>query len=455
MKKITLGEIAKACSGRLSPDDSIAKLTIDNITTDSRKAEKGFLFIPLKGENFDGHDFIDKAYKSGAVCCLSERDTGTEDSPCIFVESCYQAIKDIAQYYRRLFNIPVIGITGSVGKTSTKEMIASVLSQKFKVLKTQGNFNNELGVPLTLFGLEQEHRAAVVEMGISDFGEMSRLSKMVRPDICVITNIGDCHLENLIDRKGVLKAKTEMFKYRNKNGAIFLNGDDENLRTVENVDGTHPCFYGIDEKNDYCARNINNKGIRGIKCDLCHGDSAINVTIPAIGTYMVSNALVAVAVGQYLGMDDEDIAKGIKSYKTVGSRDGIIDNGCITIIDDCYNANPNSVKGAIDTLCNLQGRKVCILGDMKELGKNSAAFHNQVGLYAAQKGVDVLAAVGSDAVGIANGAKTGSGLVYCFDDVPSAVENLKNIIQKDDVVLVKASRAMKFENIVSALKGIK
>lgn len=454
MKKLSINEIACACKGKIMCCADSEHLYINSITTDSRKAKKGCLFIPLKGERADGHNFIESVFIQGAACCLSEKELAL-NKPYILVSSCYQAIKDIAEYYRSLFNIPFIGITGSVGKTSTKEMIASVLSQKYNVLKTQGNFNNELGVPLTLFGLEEEHQVAVIEMGISEFGEMTRLSKMVKPDICVITNIGDCHLENLIDRSGVLKAKTEMFKYRKKNGKVFLNGDDAYLATVKEWQDVNPCFYGLNSSNDYYAENIENKGIEGIQADLCFDGNKIPVIIPAIGTYMVSNALAAVAIGKYLCMDNDEIARGIAYYKTVGSRDGVIDTGYITIIDDCYNANPNSVKGGIDTLCNLRSgvRKVCILGDMKELGTNWAELHQSVGEYAKNKNVDVIVAVGENAVEIVNGADRENG-VYYFETAAKAIESLRNIIEKGDIVLVKASRAMKFENIVEALKAL-
>lgn len=452
MKKLSLLEIAQACNGRLTKPQ-YGNLTITYITTDSRKACENSLFIPLQGERVDGHDFILQTFEAGVTCSLSEKSVET-DKPVIMVDSCYQAIKDIAEYYRSLFDIPVIGISGSVGKTSTKEMIASVLGAKFNVLKTQGNFNNELGVPLTLFGLEEHHQVAVVEMGISDFGEMTRLSKMVKPTACVITNIGDCHLENLIDRNGVLKAKTEMFIHRSKGASIFLNGDDNHLATVAQVDNTKTVFYGITNKNSYYGDNIDNQGIQGIKCTLCTPKNRIDVTIPAIGTYMVANALVAVAIGEQLGMTAEEIAKGVESYKTVGSRDGVIQSQYITIIDDCYNANPVSVKGGIDTLVNLKGRKVCILGDMKELGTNSKQLHFETGEYAKNKNVDVLVAIGEDAHHIAQGAENGNTQVYYFTNVQSAIEQLESIICKDDVVLVKASRAMKLETVVNALSNL-
>lgn len=449
MKKLQLVDIASACDGiLLNVNDDIE---ITSITTDSRKACKDCLFIPLKGERTNGHNFINQVFEAGASCTLSEIDIDTKN-PVIRVKSCYKAIQDIAEYYRSTFDIPVIGISGSVGKTSTKEMIASVLKQEFDTHKTQGNFNNELGVPLTLFGLEEHHQVAVVEMGISDFGEMTRLSKMVKPTICVITNIGDCHLENLGDRNGVLKAKTEMFINRDKNGAILLNGDDKHLSTIKNVDDTIPIFYGLENTNAYYAENIDNQGINGIKCKLCTPNNIIDVTIPAIGTYMVANALVAVAIGEYLGMAPESIKKGIENYKTVGSRDGIIQTGNITIIDDCYNANPVSVKGGVDTLSNFKTRKVCVLGDMKELGTNSKQLHIDTGKYVANKNIDVLVAVGDEAKYIAEGAENPNTRVYYFKTIDEFVDNMKYIVHKNDTVLVKASHSMKFENIVKALR---
>lgn len=451
MKNLTLKEIANACGGTIS--DKYENLVINSITTDSRKACKDCLFVPLKGERVDGHKFISQVFESGATATLSEQNIEI-DKPVILVKSCYQAVKDIAEYYRSLFEIPFIGISGSVGKTSTKEMIASVLSQGFETHKTQGNFNNELGVPLTIFGVEEKHQVAVIEMGISDFGEMTRLSKIVKPNICVITNIGDCHLENLIDRNGVLKAKTEMFINRDKEGAIFLNGDDKHLSTVDNVDGTKPIFYGIDSKNSYYAENIENNGSGKIKATLCTPQNRIDVEITAIGTYMVANALVAVAIGEYLGMSAEDIARGVESYRTVGSRDGVIKTECMTIIDDCYNANPVSVKGGVDTLKNFNTRKVCVLGDMKELGANSKQLHIDTGKYVAEKEIDVLVAVGEEAKYISEGACGKNTKIYHFDTVQQAIDNISDIIIKGDTVLVKASHSMKFENIVSYLKDL-
>ena len=256
MKPLKLSDIASACGGKLHGDKDAF---IKNIVTDSRQADKNSLFAAIKGEKVDGHDFIEQTKAKGAVCVLCEKAPQAEINY-ILVDSTLTALKKIAKYYRSLFSIPFIGITGSVGKTSTKEMISSVLGEKFNVHKTAKNFNNELGVPLTLFGLEEEHEIAVIEMGISDFSEMSRLADMVQPNIGVITNIGYCHLENLKDLDGVKKAKAEMFDYIKKDGKIYLNGDDEKLFEIKDVNGITPCFYGINAHNEYYAKNIKDGG---------------------------------------------------------------------------------------------------------------------------------------------------------------------------------------------------
>lgn len=446
MKPISLREIADSCQGELHGDENII---ITSIVTDSRKANAGALFAAIKGERADGHDFIKKTAEQGAACALCEKKPDAA-IPYILVDSTLQALKKIAEYYRSLFSIPFIGITGSVGKTSTKEFIASVLSQKYSVHKTAGNFNNELGVPLTLFGLEEHHEAAVIEMGISDFGEMTRLAKMVKPNIAVITNIGCCHLENLIDRDGVLKAKTEMFCYLKDDGKIFLNGDDDKLRTVKEYRGIAPVFFGIDRKNAYYAENITDNLTDGINCRLCSGDRKIDVTIPAIGVHMVQNALAAMAVGEALGLSGEEIKRGVENFKNVGARSNVIKTEKITVIDDCYNANPTSVKASIDTLASFKTRTVAILGDMKELGAHEKELHREVGKYVKEKNIGVLITAGPLAQYLAEG----HGNAVSFKDVEECLENIGSLIKDGDTVLVKASHSMHFEKITDALKGL-
>ena len=444
MKPITLQEVAAACNGALHGDPDIK---ITSIVTDSRQAKAGALFAAIKGARADGHRFIPMTVEQGAVCVLCE-EAPTVDAPYILVDSTLVALKGIAAYYRSLFSIPFIGITGSVGKTSTKEFISAVLAQKYKVHKTAGNFNNELGVPLTLFGLEESHEVAVIEMGISGFGEMTRLSKMVRPDISVITNIGCCHLENLGDRDGVLKAKTEMFAYLNDNATIILCHDDDKLSTVTEYNGIKPIFYGTGD-DEYRAENIVEKGLFGIDCTLIHGDMRIDVTIPTMGRHNVLNALCAMAVGVQLGLTADQIKRGIESFENVGSRGRIVKTDRLTVIDDCYNANPTSTKAGLDTLSKLDGRKTAVLGDMKELGKDELALHKEVGAYAKSVGVDSLIAVGPLSKATAEGY--GEGAVY-FESVDDCIKKINDLLQTG-TALVKASHSMHFERIVNAINS--
>ena len=429
MKDFTLAEIAKACNGEYVGDESLKNTKITSVERDSRQVNNGSLFLAIKGERVDGHDFIEKCFAQGAVCALCEKAPENATKPCIVVSSTLDAVKKIGRAYREKFDIPVIGISGSVGKTSTKEMLYAVLSQKFKTHKTQGNLNNELGVPLTLLSMPEDTEAAVIEMGISDFGEMTRLSEMVQPTICVLTIIGECHLENLGDRDGVLKAKTEMFKNARENADFILNGDDDKLSTVKTVNGKKPVFFGLDAKNDFYAKNIKNSGDGKVLATLCFDNNNIDVEIPAIGTYMVTNALAAAAAGKLLRLTDEEIA------------------GKIKIIDDCYNANPTSVRASLDTLSNLDGRKVAILGDMKELGSEELKLHFDTGVYAKSKDIGTVITVGELAKELAKGADG-----KAFDTIEDAKPEILKTIKSGDVVLVKASHSMQFENIVEFLK---
>ena len=449
MKPFTLAEIAAACGGTYVGNEDMKSAVITSVERDSRQVKEGSLFLAIKGERVDGHDYIQKCYDSGAICAICEKAPENADKPYILVPSTLQAVKEIGRAYREKFDIPVVGVSGSVGKTSTKEMLYAVLSQKFKTHKTQGNLNNELGVPLTLLSMPEDTEAAVIEMGISGFGEMTRLAKMAQPTICVLTIIGCCHLENLGDRDGVLKAKTEMFDYAKEGAAFILNGDDDKLSTVKDVRGTKPIFFGLDKSNRYYAENIENNGEGGVSCTLCFDDTRLDVTIPAIGSYMVSNALAAVAAGKLLGLSDEQLKNGVEAYKTVGSRANVINTGKLRIIDDCYNANPTSVKASLDTLKNFAGRKVAILGDMKELGSNELALHYDTGAYAKEIGIDRILSVGPLAKELARGAED-----LWFESIDALLHELPDLLKDGDTVLVKASHSMHFENIVENLKTL-
>lgn len=455
MKGLTPENIAKSCGGTYHGPKDILHTEVTVVTTDSRRVEKGCLYIPMKGTRADGHDFIPQVMREGALVTLTEHAEGMpKGTPFILVDSTAEAIQKIAGLYRRELDIPVVGITGSVGKTSTKEMIASVLAQKFRVHKTQGNFNNNLGLPLTVFQIKEDDEIAVLEMGISHFGEMTKLAETAEPDTMVITNIGTCHLEFLKDRDGVFRAKTECFDYVKPTGTVILNGDDDKLQQVKDVHGKQPIFYGMSPRNRVYAENVKPLGIHGISCDICiDDDDPFTVKIPVPGEHQVMNALAAAAVGTIYGLTPEEITRGIESLETLAGRLHIIENGNYTVIDDCYNANPMSMKASLGVLKDALGRKVAILGDMGELGKTEKELHREVGTCAADLPIDKYLIVGDLAKNIAEGIreKNPSADVTEYGNVEDALDDLKNQLRKGDTVLVKASHFMHFEKIVEAL----
>ena len=333
-------------------------------------------------------------------------------------------------------------------------MIASVLKEKYRTLKTQGNFNNELGLPLTVFRLRDEDQIAVLEMGISDFGEMTRLTKIARPDTCVITNIGTCHLENLGDRDGVLKAKTEIFKSMNPEGHIVLNGDDDKLATVSEYNGIKPVFFGLNAERDVYADQIESKGLKGVACRIHLVEDAFDVLVPTPGIHMVYNALAAAAVGRIYGLSIEEIKRGIESLETIRGRFKMIETDKFLVVDDCYNANPMSMKASLDVLHDGEGRRVAILGDMGELGENEIALHEEVGTHAAQCGIDVCICVGALSVHMAEAARKADPefKVIYEKSRESLLEHLGDLVQEGDTILVKASHFMQFEEVVKALE---
>lgn len=456
MKNMSLGKITEACGGIFHGTLEEQAYVVESITTDSRQAEKGCLFVAIPGERVDGHDFIPSVFEKGALAVISERELENPAGPYIQVESSLEAVKGIAAYYREQLDIKVVGITGSVGKTSTKEVIASVLAQKYNVLKTLGNFNNELGLPLTVFRLRDEHQVAVLEMGISHFGEMHRLAKIARPDICVITNIGQCHLEFLKDRDGVLRAKTEIFDFIKEDGSIVLNGDDDKLAQIQEAKGIRPIFFGTESGRSVYADHIENLGLKGVQCRIHVDDKSVSVLIPIPGHHMVMNALAAAAVGHQLGLTMEEIKAGIEQLEAVSGRFHIIENGRLQIIDDCYNANPVSMKASLDVLCDAKGRRVAILGDMGELGENEAQLHAEVGAHASGNHIDLLICTGTVSSHMAEAAVAdgGCGEVLQVPTLDALLTCLPSLIEPDDTVLVKASHFMHFEKVVEKLEKL-
>ena len=469
MKNLTIRNITRVTGGRYTGPEEILDREVESVITDSRKIESGCLFIPIAGARVDAHDFIPEVMEKGALVTLSEKELPGSDFPWIKVESSLSAIQDLAAFYLESLQIPVVGITGSVGKTSTKEAIASVLQQRFRVLKTLGNFNNELGMPFTIFRLREEDQIAVLEMGISHFGEMTKLARIARPDTVVITNIGNCHLEFLGDRDGVLKAKTEILDFMNKDGHIILNGDDDRLRTIRESHGILPVFYSVrsdhagtfvrpmEEKREYYADSLENLGLDGTRVKLHLGDETIQMTIPVPGRHMIYNALAAAAVGKCYGLTSEEIRRGIESFETIDGRFHIIRKPAWTIIDDCYNANPMSMKAALDILKEIPGRRTAILGDMGELGSDEAEFHREIGCYAVQAGVDQLICIGALSKQMAEEAVRAAAeissptRVYWEAGVEEFLQKTEQYLEAGDTILVKASHFMEFGRIVEKL----
>jgi len=453
MKPLSLRKIEEVTGGTYIGAPEEKDLLITGVVRDNHDVKKGSLFVCFQGEHVDGHDFAPEAFSSGAYACLTEKNLSENGGAYILVDSTFEALKKLAEYYRSLFSIPIIGITGSVGKTTTKEMIASVLSQKYKTLKTKGNLNNEIGVPLTLLSLEEEHEAAVIEMGISDFGEMKRLSKMVRPNICVMTVIGHSHLENLGNLEGVLRAKSEIFEYMPPDSTVMVNGDDELLYAME-IKMPKIC-YGFSKRNDIYSENIKNLGTNGVAFDLVRKEKKLSASVHSFGKHLVSAALSAAAVASFLSIDDEKLLQGFLDYAPVGGRANVFSTDYITIIDDAYNANPDSMKAGIQSLCELKGRRVAILGDMKELGEKEIELHKNLGILAGQSGLDVLICCGALAEHIYQGGRTdGRMQVWYFSEKAELFSVLPAMIQKNDTILVKASHSMAFEEIVNELKTL-
>ncbi len=480
---LSISEIVKVSRGKLFPaaqdsrtadgqaDSDTYKVT--GVEIDSRKVAVGAVFLATVGQRVDGHRFIAEVFAKGAALVIGtkqpeeicrEHQLQMQDlGNYLLVADCFQTLRDIAEYYRSKLTIPVVGITGSVGKTSTKEFIAGVLGEAFQVLKTEGNYNNEVGVPLTLLRIREEHEAAVVEMGISDFGEMRRLSKMVRPNLCVMTNIGQCHLENLKTRDGILKAKSEIFDYMAEDGEVFLNGEDDKLSTLLTVRGKQTHFFGLggNVAEEIYATEIKSKGLFGSEATLHIQQEVFPIQVSLPGAHMVINACAAAGVAHTLGLSKEQIVEGIKKVSALSGRNHLIQMTHFTVIDDCYNANPVSMKAALDLLQRADTYKVAILGDMFELGTNSDMLHAEVGSYAVASGVDDLICVGENSKHMFEAAtktkNVGQKVAYYAtrQELQEALSrDAMTILQPGATVLVKASHGMQFTAIVQQLREL-
>lgn len=422
--------------------------------SDSRTAVEGMLFVPIMGETADGHKYIDKALEQGAAGCLChERPEHLLPGKFyVLVEDTRLAVKDFASWYRDQFHIPFIQVTGSVGKTTTKEMIAAVLSRHYHVLKTEGNFNNDLGVPRTLLRLMPEHQVAVVETGMDHLGEIRYLGEMIRPDIAVITNIGEAHIEYLGSREGILKAKCEIFENLQSDGIAVLNGDDDLLNTVQRDVELLRC--GESAHCDAQLSQVTDLGLKGIRCVLKTAKDRYELQIPAPGRHMIYAAAMAAVIAERLGLSREEIIQGVADYVPAGSRMRLRTlSGDRLVLDDCYNASPKSVSAALQVLKNTPcQRRIAVLGDMGELGDLSVQGHRDMGMLCARLDLDTLIAIGEKSADVAAAAREGGMKdVLWFPNKEEAMESIARVLTPGSAMLVKASHAMNFEQIVDSL----
>ena len=506
MMNLTLGEIAAACGGKLVLRGKEVNIDscVSSVDIDSRKVENGGVFIAAVGEQVDGHKFIVPVFAGGGILAVTQKTPeqvetehgckASEWGSYVLVEDTLQALKDIGEAYRKKLHTKIVGLTGSSGKTTTKEFIAGVLSQRYCVIKTDGNYNNEIGVPLTLLRIRDEHEAAVVEMGISDFGEMHRLSKMARPDICVITNIGQSHLKDLKSRDGILKAKSEIFDYMAEDGEICLNGEDDKLSTLKEIKGHKPHFFGLggNPAEEVAAEEIVCHGLEGSDAVLrLEGRAAMRneeqsegigrlasvqvpIHVPQPGMHMVLNAAAAACVARLFGLNGEEIRAGIAGVAAVGGRANIIPLPQYTLVDDCYNANPESMRAAIDMLALAETKKVAVLGDMFNLGEDYDKLHGQMGAHAVEAGIDYIICVGEASQHMyraamdeaekaeqccdpQEGEQSRQPVILYFPHRQALLEMLSShreeLIPEGSTVLIKASHGMEFAEVLEFLRS--
>ena len=444
--KLTVREIAKAVSGEIISKGEITEIT--KVCTDSRIADSECLFIPIKGDKFDGHDFLtDVTVNKGCKVVLSSEELSLKDTTVILCEDTKKAMGDLARYYIKKVNPKRIAVTGSVGKTTTKDMLASVLSNIGKTLKTDGNFNNNIGVPLTAFRLEDE-KISIFEMGMNHFGEIDYLSKIVKPEIAVITNIGYSHIENLGSQEGILKAKLEIVNGMDDNGILVLNGDDPLLYSVKDKLSKKVIYYGVKNKEcDIYPEVVKNMG--DFTLFTVSGEE-YRINIP--GEHNVLNALCAVAIGKMLGGSYDEISSGLSGFRAEGIRQNIIKKDGFTIIADCYNAAPDSMVAALKVLKEYPGkRKIAVFGSVLELGSYRDKLLYELGEKIAIMGTDMLITVTEDALAINKGAEAKGFSSVNIENNEKTLEYLRKIIKKDDVILIKGSRKYKMEEISEGL----
>jgi len=434
------------------------------ISTDSRKIVPGDLFIPIKGENFDGHDYLPNAMSRGAVGIFTRPGVNLDflqfrkELAVIQVDDPKYAMGELARFYRTRFPVKVIGVTGSNGKTSTKEMIAAILEKTHNTIKNEGSFNNDIGLPLTLFRLNRQTRILVQEMGMNHPGEIRRLVEICPPDIGVVTNVADAHIEYFGTKEAIAEAKFELLEKMSSQNIAVLNADDVLVSQFKERTRANTVFFSLEKSVDFQARDIEfMTEPLGMKFTLNTPDGDITINLPVLGTHQVANAVAAAATAWQIVSDKYQIKRGLESFKPAKMRMQIIPAGQITLINDAYNANPKSLNSALDCLKQLyvKGRKVVVLGDMRELGEQSQAAHISAGVSIQKTGAELLIAVGSMSEFVIEGAMS-SGMsknsLFACETRDEALDYLKSALKDGDVVLLKASRKMEFERLASSLE---
>lgn len=454
MKKIKLQDLLVAVNGELCGDMKDTSREIHDIATDSRKVKELDVFFSLVGERFDAHDFLPEI-KNAVGFVISKKLTRYDPNKFyVLVKDTQKALGDLAKWYRNLFEIPFIAVTGSVGKTTAKDMVASVLSAKYAVHKTQGNFNNTIGLPLTLLQLEEKHEICVLEMGMDTAGEIDYMAKIVQPDVAIITNIGDAHIERLGSREGIRSAKMELVPHIQKDGLLLLNGDDPMLSEV--VKSIPITVKTIGERNElnYQAREFETDGITFCQFMVQSEDLSCKVNVPALGKHMIYPTLFAAALGKYYSLTEEQIQKGVAAFLPTKMRMNVLpfEEG-FTFLDDSYNANPQSMEAAVKILAGYSGKeKVAVLGDMLELGDVAVSSHKKIGEIVVAEKIDVLVTVGQLSSEMAKVVGNSCDL-YSFSNYNEAIEQVKSFLKPDTTILFKASRGMALDLLISELSN--
>ncbi len=453
MKPWMLNDIA-SLFGQKVPEG----ISVLDVCTDSRAITPGCLFVALEGERFDGHSFVREAFEKGAVAAVCRKTIAGAEKPVIYVKDTQRALITIGCAHRLKYNLPIVAVTGSVGKTTTKDMIACALAAQLKTLKTEGNRNNEIGLPLTLLNLDESYGCAVLEMGMTHPGDLSLLSAAALPTVAIITNIGVSHIENLGSRENILKAKLEVAEGLPTDGTLILNYDNDLLCDIKTHRGLAIISYGIDcLQADITAKNISRKG-EETQFIIRYHNKDYPARIPCIGVHNVLNALAAFGVCAALKLDLVRCTAALGTYTPSGMRQKIVRYGGFTVIEDCYNASPDSMKAALGTLKTLKaeagGASIAVLADMLELGDYSQTAHEAVGSLVAQTDADVLIAYGTEAVHMARTAqRDGVRTVYYFSDKGEAAQKLIDTAKPGDTILFKGSRGMRLEEIIESFYG--